>query len=79
MKFQSWKYGAVWLRGAQDENETLLVTDIGAAIAEGDGLVIAGNFNQFVPAEKGVLASRLGPGCPSPALPWPTALGYIMP
>ena len=69
VKFQSWTYVGVWLRGAQDEKETLPVTGMGARMAEGSGLVMRGKFDQFVPAGMGVLASTLGPGCPSPARP----------
>jgi len=79
VKFQSWMYvGACW-RGAQDWNDTLLFTGIGAVIAEGSGLTIVGRLDQLVPAVKVVLASILGPGCPSPARPWPTVPGNMMP
>jgi hypothetical protein len=57
------------------ENDTLPVTGIGALIAAGSGFAIRGRPDQFVPAGKFVRASMFGPGCPSPARPWPTALG----
>jgi hypothetical protein len=63
----------------QEKNETLLLTGMGAAIDEGSGFVIRGRLDQLVPAGRGVLASMLGPGCASPARPWPTALGYMIP
>src|ERR1700756_2436440 len=53
---------------------------MGAVMAEASGLITFGNgLSQRVPEVKVVVARRFGPGWPSPARPWPTNPGCIIP
>src|SRR5207248_9780343 len=80
VRFHSCVYVGYWCRGAHDWNETLVFIGMGAVIAAGSGLITPGSgASHCVPAVKVVVASRFGPGCPSPARPCPTNPGCMIP